>query len=100
MTTPKNMTNDQLFRALVNTQSAMKAELLKKIETVDKKLDKEVVGLKDEMKKGFKDINERLDMLGKQLNVLDEDAPTGEDFRNLEQRVTNLEIQNQNFVMA
>jgi len=94
------MTNDQLFRALVNTQSAMKAELLKKIETVDKKLDKEVVGLKDEMKKGFKDINERLDMLGKQLNVLDEDAPTGEDFRNLEQRVTNLEIQNQNFVMA
>ncbi|WKZ25677.1 MAG: hypothetical protein QY322_04860 [bacterium] len=75
MTTPKNMTNDQLFRALVNSQSAMKAELLGVISK-----------LSQETEKGFKKVNEKIDKvdtnlttrinyLGKQLNTLDEDAP-------------------------
>lgn len=91
MTTPKNMTNDQLFRALVNSQSAMKAELLAEIKKVDQKLDKDVVGLRQEMQKGFNDLTWRADMLGKQLNSLDDDAPTGEDFNKLVKRVDKLE---------
>lgn len=91
MTTPKNMTNDQLFRALVNSQSIMKSELLAEIKKVDQKLGKDVVGLRQEMQEGFSDLGERVDMLGKQLNTLDEDAPSGDDFNKLEKRVEKLE---------
>lgn len=72
MTAPKNMTNDQLFRALVNSQSIMKAELLAVIKKVDQKLDKEIVGLRQGIQKGFSDLTWRVDMIGKQLNALDE----------------------------
>ncbi len=99
MITPKNMTNDQLFRALVNSQSNMKSELLSEIKKIDQKLDKEVVGLRQEMQKGFSDLTWRANMIGKQLNALDEDAPTGEDFNKLVKRVDKLE-KFQNFTTA
>lgn len=80
-----------MVRAVINGQSAMKAELIAEIKKVDQKLDKEVVGLRQEMQKGFGDLTWRVDMIGKQLNALDEDAPVGEDFTNLVKRVDKLE---------
>lgn len=63
-------------------------------------LNDEVIDLKNGVKvvkKTVDDTNERIDLIGKQLANLDEDAPSGEDFTNLENRVTKLE---QNIVFA
>lgn len=89
----------KMQRAIINGQSSMKAELLAEIKKVDQKLDKEVVGLRQEMQKGFNELTWRVDMLGKQLNSLDEDAPTGEDFNKLVKRVDKLE-KYQNYATA
>lgn len=83
------MTNDQLFKALVSSQSTMKSELLARINKLDVRVDK----LENKMDKGFEDIKWRLDTLGKQLNELDEDAPTNQEFRKLENRVEKIENQ-------
>lgn len=88
-----------MVRAIINGQSAMKAELLSEIKKVDQKLDKEVVGLRQVIQKGFSDLTWRADMIGKQLNTLDEDAPTGENFTKLVKRVDKLE-KYQNFTTA
>lgn len=42
------------------------------------------------MKKGFMDVNRRVDSLGKQLNTFD-DAPTEDELKELTKRVDNLE---------
>ncbi len=55
--------------------------------------------LRKETRQGFIDINNRADLLGKQLNTLDEDAPTGEDFAKLVKRVDRLE-KSKNFINA
>ncbi len=94
----KMMDNNELFRAVVSSQSSMKAELLIKIDKLEKNLTNQVEEHRKETKVGFKDTNHRIDMLGKQLNNLDEDAPTSQDFGNLVERVTKLE--NQYFTTA
>ena len=88
----------KLFRIIVNGQSALKGELLiklsgveKKVEEHIKKLRSEVVELRKETKDGFVKVNKRLDLQGKQLAFLEDDAPTKEEFDELEQRVSNLE---------
>ncbi len=52
---------------------------------------------RSELKKMINDLDgrltERIDALGKQLNVLDEDAPTREEHNKLEKRVGKLEHQ-------
>ena len=63
-----------MLRAIINGQSALKEELLKKIEGVDKKLSSDIGGLRTEMKMGFKKVNDRLDKQGKSLAYL-EDLP-------------------------
>lgn len=102
----KTMDNNQLFKAVVASQSAMKSELLGEISKVSNKLDKvekklsgDINSLKSETKKGFKEVNRRCDLLGRQLNALDDDAPTGEDFNNLVRRVDKFEHY-QNFATA
>lgn len=94
----KTMDNNQLFKAVVASQSAMKSELLGEISKINNKLDKvekklsgDINSLKSEIKKGFKEVNERIDKLGHELFVLDEDAPVGEDFAKLVKRVDKLE---------
>lgn len=89
----------KMQRAIINGQSSMKAELLAEIKKVDHKLDKEVVGLRQEMQKGFNDLTWRVDMIGKQLNTLDDDAPVGEEFNKLVKRVDKLE-KYQNYATA
>lgn len=88
-----------MVRAVINGQSSLKAELIAKIEATEKKLENKIENLETEMKKGFKDVNHRVDLLGKQLNVLDDDAPTSEDFAKLVKRVDKLE-KYQNFATA
>ncbi len=96
-----------MVRAIINGQSSMKAELLG-----------EITKHRNETEKGFKEVNDkidnvetnltiRIDYLGKQLNALDEDAPTGEDFTKLVKRVDKHSLllrsklkNNQNFTTA
>ncbi len=57
-------------------------------------LNDEVTEIKEELKgvsKRIDETNDRIDLIGKQLANLDEDAPSGEDFRTLEKRVTKIE---------
>lgn len=44
-----------------------------------------------DLKKKVDNHSYRIDLIGKQLSNLDDDAPSGEDFSNLEKRVTKLE---------
>lgn len=51
-----------------------------------------IADLEIKVDEGFKNVNERIDKLGKTLAVLDEDAPTVEDFEKLEKRVKKVEV--------
>lgn len=61
--------------------------ILDKVSAVDKKVD----GLQSEMTSGFKKVNTRIDRLGKTLAFLEDDAPTREEFDELEKRVERIE---------
>ena len=53
----------KMFRTIVNGQSAIKQELLSKIDGVDKK----VGDPEQKVDKGFRDVNKRLDTIGKSV---------------------------------
>lgn len=69
-----------MVRAVVNGQSAMKDELLGEIRRLDAKID----GVEERL-------TARMDRLGKELAVVDDDAVSREDFEDLDKRVTVLE---------
>lgn len=54
-------------------------------------LKEEIAVLRQEVRKGFRETNERLDKQGKQLAYLDDDAPTREEHEGLVERVEKLE---------
>jgi len=88
----------KMLRTIINGQSDMKAELLTKIDGVEKGLGKRIDGvetelskLKSEVKTGFKKVNNRLDLIGKQVAYLEDDAPTRDEHDELVRRVTKLE---------
>jgi len=84
----------KMLRAVINGQSAMKQELLVKIEKVDERantLEGKIDSLGESIKKGFKEVNKRIDKIGSQLAYLEEDAPTRDEHDNLEKRVDELE---------
>ena len=70
----------KMFRTIVNGQSSMKQELLSKIDSLDKKVEK-----------GFTGVNKRLGTIGKYVAYLEDDAPTIGEFDKLEKRVSKLE---------
>lgn len=84
----------KMLRIIINGQSSLKSELLTEIKRVEK-------GLTEMIKQNSKEINEnkiltkkngkRLDMIGKTLAVLDDDAPTSEEFEKLKARVQKIE---------
>lgn len=87
-----------MLRTIINGQSAMKSELLTKIDrshngllTKINEIHKEVQNLKKETKEGFKKVNKRIDTIGMHLENVDEDAPTHDEFDKLEKRVTKVE---------
>jgi len=76
-----------MFRTIINGQSAMKSELLTKIESVHK----EVQELRKQTDGGFKRVEKRIDKIGLQVASLEDDAPTYEEFDNLKERVVKAE---------
>ena len=53
---------------------------------------KEVGNVRSEMKEGFKNVNKRLDVIGKSVAFLEDDTPTREEHEKLEKRVTKIEV--------
>lgn len=83
----------KMLQAIINGQSTLKGELLKKIDDVDKKVDKlagTVEGLGGKIDRVEKNITQRIDKIGKQLAYLEDDAPTREEFDKLENRVVKM----------
>jgi len=95
----KVMDNNELFRAVVNSQSTMKAELLGEIGKLREETAKGLKEVNDKIDKVETNLTTRIDYLGKQLNSLDDDAPVGEEFTNLVKRVDKLE-KYQNYATA
>ena len=60
-----------------------------------RKVDKKVEQVKENLSKEIRDVEVRLsariDKIGTQVAQLDDDAPTGEEFKELEKRVGDLE---------
>jgi chromosome segregation ATPase len=84
----------KMLRAIINGQSAMKSELLTKIESVDNKvdsLDKKVNDLDKKIDKVEKNLTGRIDKIGLQLANLEDDAPTRDEHDDLEKRVEKVE---------
>lgn len=83
------MSDTKILQAILDGQRALKEELSGKIDKVDKKVDE----VKVEVKKTRCDLTSRIDKLGLELARLDDDAPTIEEFDDLEKRVATLEKQ-------
>lgn len=84
----------KMLQAVINGQSALKEELLNKIQDVNLKVEKvnsKVDGLQKEMREGFEKVNTRLDTIGKALASLEDDAPTRDEFDELVNRVNRIE---------
>lgn len=80
----------KMFRAIINGQSAFKQEFSAKLDKLDKKVDTLGERLEGKIDRVEKNLTDRIDKLGNQLAYLEEDAPTREEFDNLEKRVVDL----------
>jgi hypothetical protein len=81
----------KMLRAVINGQSAMKSELLARIDSVDQKFTSKIDGL-DKKNDGVEErLTERIDMIGFQVANLEDDTPTRGEHDELEKRVTKLE---------
>jgi len=81
----------KMFRAIVNGQSSMKAELLAKIDVVDKKLSGKIDNLDKKIDGVENRLTKRVDNIGLSLARLEDDAPTRDEHDKLEKRVTKIE---------
>ena len=80
-----------MLRAIINGQSSFRQELLSKIDKLDKKIDHVDEKLSGRIDSLDEKLIKRIDTIGKQLAYLEDDAPTREEFDNLEKRVENIE---------
>jgi hypothetical protein len=80
---------NKMLRTIINGQSALKQEILGEIRKVDKKVDEVKVALK----KTEERLTRRIDRLGSDLANLQDDAPTVDEFDDLNKRVKKLEGQ-------
>jgi predicted nuclease with TOPRIM domain len=84
---------NKMLKTIINGQSALKEELLRRIDKTVAKLSRRINGLEKKTESGFKEVNERLDKIGKQTAFLEEDTPTRKEHNQLEKRVGKLEHQ-------
>lgn len=70
------MNDTKILQAILNNQVLMK---------------KDIGELKQNLDKGFKNVSDRIDKLGKSLAYLEDDAPTMEEHTKLEKRVVKIE---------
>ena len=87
----------KMLQAILNGQTAVKQELISRIDRVEKKLDGKIDNLEQKVDKldikidkVENKLTERLDKIGKQLAYLEDDTPTRDEFDKLEQRVNSL----------
>jgi hypothetical protein len=80
-----------MLKAIINGQSAMKAELLTKIDSVEKKLGNRIDSLDKKIDGVEKRLTERIDKIGLQVASLEDDTPTIAEHDELKQRVEKLE---------
>ena len=73
-----------MLQVIIIGQHALKREILERIDKVDKKLEGKIDSVE-------KNLTARLDKIGKRLTYLEDDAPTREEFDNLEKRVDKIE---------
>lgn len=81
---------NKMLKTIINGQSAMKSELLTKIEKLEKKVD---VGFKDvysHINSLDKKLTKRIDKIGLAVARLEDDTPTSEEFDNLVIKVDNI----------
>lgn len=81
----------EMLKTVINGQHVLRAEMNAKFAKLGKKLDNEVRSVRQDMREGFGEVNKRLDILGKQLSYLEDDAPTREEHDALEKRVEKIE---------
>lgn len=87
----KATNTDEMLHVIINGQSAMKSELLKKIGDLDEKLGGRIDSLESKVDDGFKKVNERLDNIGASVAYLEDDTPTREEHNKLEKRMRRVE---------
>lgn len=76
----------KMLQAILNGQTALKQELISKIDKVDLKVDK----LDKKIDKVEINLTKRIDKIGKQLAYLEDDTPTREEFDKLEGKVNSV----------
>lgn len=81
----------KMLQAIIHGQNSLKQELLNKIDKVDEKLSNKIDGMDKRLTEVEKRLTKRLDKIGKQVAYLEDDAPTREEFDNLEKRVGRIE---------
>ncbi len=74
------MTDTKMLQAIASSIALLRQEMKNGFKDVNER-----------MKNGFKDVNERVDRLGGDIAYLEDDAPTREEHDELEKRVTKLE---------
>jgi BMFP domain-containing protein YqiC len=77
----------KMLFAVMNSQSSHKEELLSEIRKAKEELGNEILTVQKNVEKNGK----RIDALGNQLAILDDDAPARDEFKSLEVRVKKLE---------
>lgn len=80
----------KMLRAIINGQSVFRQEVVRKIDNLDKKLSNRIDGLDTKLDRVEKNLTGRIDKLGRQLAYLEDDAPTREEFDNLEKKVDKI----------
>ena len=90
--------NRKILQAILNGQNALKQELVSKIDRLGERLDGRIDGLDGRMYRlegkidqVEKNLTKRIDSLGKSLAYLEDDAPTREEFDNLEKKVNKID---------
>ena len=81
----------KMLQAIINGQSSSRQEILSKIDKLDKKLGGRIDGLESRIDQVEENLTGRIDKLGKQLAYLEDDAPTREEFDDLEKRVDRID---------
>lgn len=80
----------KMLQTIINGQSTFRQDVLGRIDKLDTKLGGRINGLEDRIGQVEKNLTSRIDKLGTQLAYLEDDAPTREEFDNLEQRVDKI----------
>ena len=80
----------KMLQAIINGQSTFRQEVLSRIDKLDSKLGGRIDGLEGRIDQVDKNLTGRIDNLGKQLAYLEDDAPTREEYNNLEKRVDKM----------